>query len=243
MSDERPVSPAIDTRPAAAPPLVEVERLELKPFLLAAVLWLPLAFFVWFALRSAVVYPVIRLVAAVLGAWMPDLVSDVRQVFHDMGYSVLAEIGRIGAIPGERLYVDLQINVLPYCYSIPLLMGLSIATPISWARTFVQLAIGIPILVAVQAFGVLGEVLRRMQFDMAAAVSAAVSAEGFAAEAPAAGAAAQANVVAALAAHGTHPEAIALWYQFGYLILPSISAVILWILFNRRFIEALRFQR
>ena len=242
--EEGPANAGAAATPPVAPAVAaEPERLELRPFLFAAVLWLPLAFFVWFALRSVVVYPVIRLVAAVLGAWMPELVSEVRQAFHHMSFSVLAEIGRIGTIPGDRLFVDLEINVLPYCYSIPLLMGLSIATPISWARTFAQLAIGVPILVAVQAFGVLGEVLRRMQFDMAAAVQAAVTAEGYAVEAPAAAQAAQANIVAALAAHGTHPEAIALWYQFGYLILPSISAVILWILFNRRFIEALHVQR
>ena len=50
---------------------------------------------------------------------------------------------------------------------------------------------------------------------------------------------AQAAMTQSLATHGLTPTLVAGWYQFGYLILPPISAVVLWILMNRRFIEAL----
>ncbi len=218
----------------------EDERLELKPFLLSAVLWLPLAFFLWFALRSVVVYPVIGLVGWVASVWLPDLVTSVGQDYHEMIYTVRTQLGNVAGLPGSTIDVDIQVNVLPYCYSIPVLVGLSIATPISWARTGVQLLIGLPILAVVQAFGVLGDVLKRIAFDLGPLVHSALIEAGY--PAPAAEAARNAGEfgAAALVAHGVTPTLLATWYQFGYLILPPISAVVLWILFNRRFIEALR---
>jgi hypothetical protein len=51
----------------------------LRNFVLTAMFWLPAMFFVWFALSSAVAFPVIRLAAAVVLGWMPDLVTSVTQ--------------------------------------------------------------------------------------------------------------------------------------------------------------------
>jgi len=216
------------------------ERLELRPFLLAAALWLPMSFFIWFMLRSAIVYPVIRLARAVLTTWVPELVASVGQTYHEMEVAVVAQLGAVAGLPGSVLAVDMQLNVLPYCYAIPVLMGLSIATPIGWGRTGVQLAIGIPVLMLVQAFGIIGDVLKRIAFDLGALVQGGLVEQGYAAVAGVAGQNAQAAAGAALASHGLTPTVIGVWYQFGYLILPPVSAVVLWILFNRRFIEALR---
>ena len=230
-----------DTTPAT-PPLRadDDERLDLKPFLLAAALWLPLSFFIWFMLRSAIVYPVIRIARAVLTRWLPELVASVGQTYHEMEVAVVAQLGAVAGLPGSVLAVDMQLNVLPYCYAIPVLMGLSIATPISWGRTGAQLAIGIPLLMLAQAFGVVGDVLKRIAFDLGALVQSGLAEQGYAAVAAAAAQNAQTAASAALASHGLTPAVIGVWYQFGYLILPPVSAVVLWILFNRRFIEALR---
>ncbi len=40
-------------------------------------------------------------------------------------------------------------------------------------------------------------------------------------------------------AAGLPLDLIALWYQFGYLILPALVPAVLWIVLNRRFIESL----
>ena len=230
--------PVVDTPPAAD----DDERLELKPFLLAAALWLPLSFFIWFVMRSAVVYPVIRAVREVVTRWLPELVQSVGQTYHAMDVVVIAQLGAIAGLPGSALAVEMQINVLPYCYSIPVLMGLSIATPISWGRTGAQLAIGIPVLMAMQAFGVLGDVLKRLAYDLGPLVHAGLVEQGFPAVAGAAAQNAQVAALAALQSHGLTQAVLGVWFQFGYLILPPVSAVVLWILFNRRFIEALRTQ-
>ena len=230
-----------DTNPATPAPIAtDDERLDLKPFLLAAALWLPLSFFLWFVLRSAIVYPVIRLARVVLTSWLPELVASVGQTYHEMEVAVVAQLGAVPGLPGSVLAVDMQLNVLPYCYAIPVLMGLSIATPISWGRTGAQLAIGIPVLMLVQAFGIIGDVLKRISFDLGALVQGGLIEQGYAGVAAAAAQNAQSAASIALASHGLTPNVVGVWYQFGYLILPPVSAVVLWILFNRRFIEALR---
>jgi len=119
------------------------------------------------------------------------------------------------------------------------LVGLVMATPMSWGRTFAQIGGGLALLVPMQALGVVADMLKTAALDLGGAVSAALASEGYADIAGAAGEAALKHAQAQLAAHGLGLEAIALMYQFGYLILPPVGAVIVWILFNRRFIEAL----
>ena len=46
-------------------------------------------------------------------------------------------------------------------------------------------------------------------------------------------------MIEALAGHGLSLDVIALASQFGYLVLPAVVPVALWILMNRRFLEAL----
>jgi hypothetical protein len=193
---------------------IAAEPASLKGFFLAALLWLPLAFFLWFVARSAVVFPIVRLARMVLMGWMPDVFSGVSQDFHvlEADTRLLAEPqpgqeGRIGVLV-------LESNVLQFCYGIPVLIGLTMATPMNWAQTFKRLALGLAVLIPLASFGVVADLLKSLAFDAGAGGTAAV------------------------ARHGLGLEAVALIYQFGYLILPAIAPVVVWALQNRRFIEA-----
>jgi hypothetical protein len=228
-----------DTTPVASAETPASEG-SLKAFLFAAVLWLPLAFFFWFMFRSAIVSAPLRVAVAIVGAWVPGLFSDVAQNYNELVYSILADASGVPGLPGAHFKVDLQVvNVLQYCYNLPVLIGLVMATPMSWARTFAQIFGGWLVLLPIQALGVVSDMLKTAAFDLGSAVSTALAAQGYPAVAGAAGDAASRNALAQLAAHGLKPEIVALMYQFGYLILPPVSAVFVWIVFNRRFIEAL----
>jgi hypothetical protein len=217
-------------------------RLELKPFLFHAVLWLPIAFFAWFVLRGYIIEPVIAMVAWLFGNVFPGIITDLAQDVHNLRWKAIAELGNvIGLPPGARLELTegVTVNVLKFCYGIPVLIALSIATPITWKRTGVQILVGVPILLVIMAFGVAGEILKQLMFDFGGIVNSGLINEGYPNVAGAAAANAQAAMTAQLASHGLTPTLVAAWYQFGYLILPPISAVVLWILLNRRFIERL----
>jgi hypothetical protein len=231
---DKPVEPA-----APAPARAQPEDVpSLKRFLLQAVLWLPLAFFLWYVLRSAVVWPATRLAGWALSSWMPELYARVGQEYAHFNYIALANVAGVPGLPGSEIAVTLQANALMYCYGLAVLVGLVMATPLDWKRTFAQLGAGLLVLVPTQAFSLMGDALKTVAYDFVPAVSSGLQ-EEFPQAAAAAGAKAAVAAKAVLAAHGLGAEGIGLWYQFGYLILPPIVPVVIWILFNRRFIESL----
>lgn len=202
----------------------------LKRFFLAALLWLPLAFFFWFAFAAAFCWPVIALAKLVLLHAWPGLFTAIEQgadlldaqghVLAHPSYlmqitsGVLINAAPAGA-PARFGFIEPVVNPMVYGYALPLFAGLVIATPTSRLRALAQLAIGVPIIWCAQAFGVIGESLKSVALD-----------------------AGPAGVEAAQRA-GLSLEFIALCYQFGYLILPALVPAVLWIVLNRPFIEML----
>lgn len=244
----------IDTdtrRPAAA---ADEPPPSIKRFLLQAMLWLPLAFFLWYVLRFAVVSPAVHLAGAWLTSWMPELFArlpdcdpandllacaTIGQNYEVFVYVVLANVAAVPDFDASTLEVTLQANALMYCYGIAVLVGLVMATPLDWKRTFAQIGGGLLLLIPLQAFSLVGDALKSVAYDLAPAVAAGLADEGFAQVSGPAGAHAAAAAQAVLASHGLTAEVIGLWYQFGYLIVPPIVPVVAWILFNRSFIESL----
>ncbi len=188
----------------------------LKGFLLSAVLWLPLAFFLWFLLRSFVVYLPIELAELVLKSWMPSLIDRLEQ--DGTLAAVVTSMPAPGMQPdelGRTPALSMEVDALLFCYGWAVLGGLVMATPMSWGRTFTQLALGGLVLVPTQAFGIVGATLLDLGYNMGDHVRTLVEAEG------------------------ASQYLIAFWYQLGYLILPPVTPVVAWIMMNRRFIEAI----
>ena len=202
----------------------------LKHFLLAALLWLPLAFFLWFSFAAVLSWPVIALARLVLlDAWPSlftaivqggDVIDAGGQIIAHASYlmqitsGVLVNAAAPGA-PAKFGFIEPVVNPMVYGYSLPLFAGLVLASPLTWPRALRQLAIGIPVIWCTQAFGVVAEALKSVCLD---AGSAGVEAAGRA---------------------GLSLEFVALCYQFGYLILPALVPAVLWIVLNRSFIETL----
>jgi len=207
-----------------------VKLSPLKRFMLGALLWLPLAFFVWFWFAAPLCWPVIELAKlALLKAW-PSLFTAIGQ-----GADLLDAHGRVLAHPGyfmqitsgvlvnaappgaaPRLgFIEPVVNPMIYGYALPLFAGLVLATPLTrWQRTL-QIVSGTLVIWLAQTFGVIAESLKSVTLD-----------------------AGSAGVNAARTA-GIPLDLIALCYQFGYLILPALVPAVLWIVCNRAFIETL----
>jgi hypothetical protein len=197
---------------------------------LSALLWLPLMFFLCFWFAAPLVWPVIQIAKLVLLKAWPQLFTAVTQgadlldaqgrVLGHPGYlmqlstSVMVNVAPAGAA-AKFGFIEPTVNPMVYGYSLPLLVGLVMATPLAASRRVVQCAIGIALIWVAQAFGVVSESLKAVAID--------------------------AGALGADAAHhaGLSLNLIALCYQFGYLILPSLLPALLWIAANRRFIETL----
>jgi hypothetical protein len=203
----------------------------IREFALKALLWLPLSFVVWFVLAPLWVLPAVLLAKQVLLGFWGGLFTDVVR-----GGEILDAAGRVIARadyfvtltttvtvtvppgpdgPGGVGVLEPTINPMVYAYSLPLFAGLAMATPLSTARRLMQFAAALAVIWVALAFGIVAESLKMVA--MGAGESGA----------------------AAAARAGLAPNAIALAYQFGYLILPAVVPVALWIGLNRRFIELL----
>lgn len=198
--------------------------------MLGALLWLPLAFFLWFWFASPLVWPVIQIAKLVLlNAW-PSLITAVSQgadlldaqghVLTHAGYLMQLSSGVLvnAAPPGAAAqfgFLEPVVNPMVYGYSLPLLAGLVLATPLTRRQRAAQLAVGVAVIWLAQAFGVIAETLKSIGLDAGPAGAEAVRRAGL------------------------PLELIALCYQFGYLILPALVPAALWIVGNRCFIETL----
>lgn len=208
----------------------DVTLSPLKHFMLAALLWLPMAFFLWFWFAAPLVWPVIEISKLVLlNAWPSlftavspgaDLLDAQGHVLMHAGYLMQLSSGvLVNAAPAGAAahfgFLEPVVNPMVYGYSLPLFAGLVMATPLRGRQRAAQLAIGIVVIWLAQSFGVIAESLKSIGMDAGPAGSEAVQRAGL------------------------PLEMIALCYQFGYLILPALVPAALWIVANRRFIEAL----
>ena len=203
----------------------------IREFALKALLWLPLCFVVWFALAPIWVQPAVFLAKQVLlGIW-GNLFTAVAQGAEILDASGRV-IGRAGYLvqlttavtiqvpagpngPGGIGVLEPTLNPMVYAYSLPLFSGLALATPVTARRRVLQMLIAFAVIWVAQALGVVAESLKIIAFESGS--------EG----------------ATAAARAGLQPNAIALAYQFGYLILPAVVPVALWIGLNRDFIETL----
>lgn len=191
----------------------------LKTLLFLAVLWLPLSFFVWFYFAQVFVMPVAALSSSILQGWLPQVFTDMEQTRH-----IIEFITSLPVKPEMLVGLDtsqgtpavvVEVNPMIYGYSIPVLSGLVMATPLTGTRRLLQIGAGVVILTLVQTFGAV--------FDALKSVTLQSGAEG----------------VRLIAETGLSPNLIAFGYQFGYLVLPAITPVILWVMFNQAFIQLL----
>ena len=197
-------------------------------FALKAALWLPLSFVIWFYGAALWSWPAVRLARAVLTRMWPNLFTGLAQ-----GADVLDASGRVVAhasylltlttavtvtVPGANGGVGVlepTLNPMVYAYSLPLFVGLAMATPLATRRRVVQIAIAFVLIWIAQAFGIVAESLKFVAFEAGEPGGEAITNGGLA------------------------PNAIALAYQFAFLILPAVLPAALWIGLNRAFIERL----
>lgn len=203
----------------------------IREFGVKAVLWLPLSFVIWFWLAPLWVWPAMLIAKQVLLGHWGDLFESVR-----LGGEILDESGRVltraGYLvslgthvmvnvpagpsgPGGVGVLEPTLNPMIYAYSLPLFSGLAMATPLSTRRRLLQFVLAFALIWLCQAFGIVAESLKILAFD------------------------AGDSGAAAIARAGLGPNAIALAYQFAYLVLPAVVPVALWIGLNRDFIERL----
>jgi hypothetical protein len=231
MSDidtSQSVKPASAIAADTAVPKTEPEAPEgpvsLKTFLLLNILWLPLAVFVWFAMRSFIAYPITRLARWGLDWWLPGVIESSRQYYQFFKFTALIPLppGMV-AEAGQVPAVDATSDALLYTYGLAVLWGLTLATPeangeFSLLRRLRTCLLGWLILIPLQSASMVIDVAKTLFIDLGSAGLQMAE------------------------QHGVSLEVIAYLWQLSRLVVPTLSALIVWAIFHRRFIEHIRFD-
>jgi len=181
-------------------------------FVLRVVAWLPFTFFMWYFMATAITWPLTLLVEWVSTTLFPLAIASVDQPGH-----VLNVVTRFAmrTPAGDMALMTFDIDPLSYGYGMPLLTALIIATPGDEAQKWRRWGLGLLLLLLTQAWGVCFDIFTHLAMTMGDAVSQRM---GFT---------------------DLQLEGIALGYQFGYLMLPPLAPVVIWILMHRDFIATL----
>jgi hypothetical protein len=184
-------------------------------FFIKVLAWLPVTFGVWYYMAIVATWPVTWLVDTLMTGLFPQVISAVRQVGYHLEVSVqyLVQAGMSGMPKGGVADLIFQVNPLMYGYCLPLYTALILASPSDEGQKWFRWLVGLCILQLVQVWGVSFHILKVLIFNLDPAVSGQL----------------------AFGTWGTN--AVALGYQFGYLILPAVAPLVIWIAFHTDFIK------
>lgn len=188
-----------------------------KEMFLLAALYLPLGFFIWFYLASALMWLPARIVHAATTGFFPDLFERIVQLGFHLEVQTQIQLSR--PVEGQVALLNTDVNPMIYAWGMALLFGLIMATPMSARRRALQMLIGYLVISLVTAWGVFWEIWTNLSFRLGPEAAAAV------------------------AETSLSPTMIALFYQLGYLMLPAVVPLATWILMNRPFLEQIVLTR
>jgi hypothetical protein len=174
----------------------------LRGFLLRTLVWVPICFVAWYFLSIVFTPPLAGLVDAALRGSFPSVIE--RVVADGNSLTVLTWIRPTGsnARAGELLF---DLNPLKYGYCVPLYTALVLATDADDHVRVLHWLLGMVVLLVVQVFGISTEILKVIAFQLGADGRAALDFEpwGY--------------------------DALALAYQLGYLMLPPVVPIMMWL--------------
>lgn len=199
------------------------EPVSLKSFFLLCILWLPFWFFVWFALRSPITFATRKVSEWMLNWWQPGLIFETKQRFHHWIVSAYVPPPPGVEVPAGQLAIaDIDVNVLLYTYGLAVFWGLMFASPseeFSLAQKLRDSFIGWLLLLPLHAFGCVMHVALNV-FVVLGEQSVVYAAE-----------------------RGVSPTFVAYFYQFSSLVMPTLSGLIMWAIFQRNFLRDLQGDR
>jgi len=185
----------------------------LRSFIVRTLLWLPVAFAAWFYMAIVITWPLTALVDAIMVSWFPEIVTAVKQQGYRL--DVITDAGIVTSVAPAasafRSELVFSLNPLIYGYCLPLFTALALATPLD-AGKYWRWCVGLLILYPIQAWGVCFDISKTLLFGLTPEVTTRAALSGW------------------------QLEAVALGYQFGYLVLPAVAPLVLWLTLYRSFV-------
>jgi len=185
-------------------------RSPLARFIVTVLAWLPVTFAVWYVVAPVLMF-VVKVLCMLAVLPLGDLVSAIEQKGSTLVFVTTLRAGQAAQAGG---IVSVSVDGLLYSFGMPMFAALTLAA--REPRRWVILALGIVALMPFVAFGAVADFLKNVAITSGPLVA---SQTGFSA---------------------AQREMIAFAYQFGTLILPTVTPAIAWVVTHRSFLERMR---
>lgn len=193
-------------------------RNPLYGFFLKAALWLPLCLALWYWKAEWFNTPAVMVSGWIMRELFPRWVEAVEWSQRTVSLVTSLRVPMApGVNEGKVAVMVAEANPLLYTYGLPLFAALLLAS--GEAKRWRKLLLGALILIPFQAWGICFDLLKQVAITAGPDVAAQT---GFS---------------------PWQREIIALGYQLGTLILPTVAPVALWLALNRQFIPMLMLER
>lgn len=184
---------------------------HLKGFISRTILLMPLCFFAWYILAPYLNVPIAMMLEWTMEMFFPGLLTEVT--VSDRAFLLRTGLN-VFLDDGRQAVLRLSANPLIYSWNLPLLASLTLAVP-QQRGLIVRLAVVYFGLLPAHVWGVMFQLLLNVTIQARPDIAAQVGLGDF------------------------EKTLVAIGYQFGYLMLPVISATFIWIALHRRFIHSL----
>ncbi len=187
-------------------------------FFFKTLFWLPVAFAVWYYMAIILSLPAAWLTEHLLGWLIPDVIHQIQingyylEIATNLHPSAQAGVSKAAQQLG---YISITINPLIYGYCMPLFTALTLSVPNDEAKAWNHWFIGMAILILIQSWGISFDVFKQLLFQMGDEIANQFYLATW------------------------QSDLVALGYQLGYLILPAVTPLVIWIAQNQPFIETL----
>jgi hypothetical protein len=185
---------------------------------------LPVCFAIWYYYGNFLMLPASYAVSLIVPALFPDMVSSINPFGSNLNVvcAFAPPASQIPAAPeGKVAELFFELNVMKYAYCIPMYSALVLASPGEEKKKWAHWLMGLIILWITLAWGISFDVLKTILFGLGEEIGISQQARF----------------------SNWQVQAIALGYQFGYLILPAVTPLVLWIGFYREFLAELAFDK
>lgn len=175
--------------------------ISVKGFLLKIVVLLPLTFFAWYLLTPVFLYIIAWLTKSILLLTASHAILDIEQQNRVLEVITKFASQEKGKDIGA---ITFTVNAMKYGYGIALFGAMVLASPDKLSNKLQNFYIGLLILIIIQVWGVTFDILVTLVFKLGRGIGETMGTTEFT------------------------RELIALCYQMGYLILPSVTPILLW---------------
>ncbi|TXL16895.1 hypothetical protein BMR04_07950 [Methylococcaceae bacterium HT3] len=187
----------------------------LLAFVFKVFLLLPLCYWGWYALAELATAVVVYWAEPLLQCLYPGLINTIEQTGYRVEVVANVTVAVQNVPSGMVAELPIPVNPLIYSYGLPLALALILASPLDFTRTTRNIIISTLVFLLIQIWGVCFESLKVLFLQTPVELLGNISIASW------------------------QPDMIALGYQLGTLILPAVTPIILWVLFNQKFIAQL----